>query len=785
MVEDTHYTSCAEGNFAPDPVIAELANLGSEWPGPGGAGTRGFLFFYMVDFNTCDKTGTMGTNEYKVAEVPSQYEDPGFFGDIHSGSHGISVRIRDDLGVAPLVLTVSHDGSGTNSDETDCVAYIRVGVNSGLEAYDAWRLDNPSKSFPGFWIMHRSGQMWFHANCRVEAPMPPPSPPDSYNAILAHDIFAGSSYTYAEATVWGHVDGTDHGNIGTTIPVTEVLIFRHKSTDVEIDRHYTLLLATHKKGTFIPQYESGGRRRAEGIALPDAETDGVSDMAAPMPKLADEEGDDDSDLTSRRLSEPEESPSPGPDVWQCRPGGGNAGLLIPIYKRYFPGSDYIPADLVTGLDVTCPGCAAGMSFRMEPHENDPTNSGSDMLYFGDCRVYQPTGYTIEGADLGSGTGRTCQELLEYYSRSPRIDYTPAGSDQPIWGPAFMPDGTMIGNIIFYVSAPQQSLSSSMVLDETIETFLVTPFTLTLANELNVDANDVTVTAEAGSVNLQIDVVVPKRRGVALLDQMTTIVQDTSYMNALFNTTVVSAGPVALVDFSPPPSPPPYPPSQAPTPPPPPLPPSVADVCAKGALDNGCSPFAGADWSSAMSSYHFYLYDETPDGVDLRLWEWPRVTPKDNMLARNGVCEDGLPSRNASIPEGNYYVAFGGPNCATHHVNLSTGLIAGCGRVDLVPCTWGTDCFDCGRSATMKDVQDEYNRRPKYEPYPRRTANARRRLEEEEEVQAFNSRRRMQSLPALHKQHEMRGLARALKTASSYHLPKPWLDALQIKDHLDA
>ena len=40
----------------------------------------------------------------------------------------------------------------------------------------------------------------------------------------------------------------------------------------------------------------------------------------------------------------------------------------------------------------------------------------------------------------------------------------------------------------------------------------------------------------------------------------------------------------------------------------------------------------------MSSYHFYLYDETPDGVDLRMWEWPRVTPKDDQLASNGVCE---------------------------------------------------------------------------------------------------------------------------------------------------
>ena len=407
----------------------------------------------------------------------------------------------------------------------------------------------------------------------------------------------------------------------------------------------------------------------------------------------------------------------------------------------------------------------------------------DFMKLGECRAYTPTESMIMG-NGNPGSGKTVQQILETYTRSPWIDHTNTGSTQPVFGPVYMPDGTIVGNFFFYVSAPQQSLSSSMVLDESIETFVVEPFTLTLANELQVDASDVTVTAEAGSVNLQIDVVVPKRRGVALLNKMSTIVQDTSHMSALFNTTVLSAGPVALVDFSPPPSPPPYPPSQAPTPPPPtpPPPPLEADLCLKG-LDDACSPFAGASWSSAMSSYHFYLYDETPDGIDLRLWEWPRVTPKDNMLARNGVCEDGLPARNTSIPEGNYYVAFGGPNCATHHVNLSTGLIAGCGRVDLVPCTWGTDCHDCGRSAGLKEMMDDYNSRPKYEPYPRRTASARRRLEEE--GQTFNARRKMQSLPALHEKHEMRGLARTLKTASSYHLPKPWLDALQIKDHIDA
>ena len=177
-------------------------------------------------------------------------------------------------------------------------------------------------------------------------------------------------------------------------------------------------------------------------------------------------------------------------------------------------------------------------------------------------------------------------------------------------------------------------------------------------------------------------------------------------------------------------------------------------CAEDGSDDTCSPFAGATWSAAyISSYHFYLYDETPDGVDLRLWEWPRVTPKDDQLARNGVCEDGEPSNYRFVPQGNYYVAFGGANCATHHVNLTTGLISGCGRVDLVPCTLGTDCADCGRSASYVAAQAGEERR-----------------------------RRTQALPALHDAHELHHLNRTLATASSWHLPTPWLEALRVTDH---
>ena len=174
-------------------------------------------------------------------------------------------------------------------------------------------------------------------------------------------------------------------------------------------------------------------------------------------------------------------------------------------------------------------------------------------------------------------------------------------------------------------------------------------------------------------------------------------------------------------------------------------------CAEDGSDDTCSPFDGATWSSAIAEYHFYLYDESPqDGTDLRLWEWPRVTPQGNQLANNGICEDGEPSWWRGTPEGDYYVAFGGADCSLHHVNLSTALHSGCGRTDLVPCMWGTDCGDCGRSASYVATQQQ--------------------------------RRRAQALPAMSDANEMHHLNRTLATASSYHLPLPWLKALRIKDH---
>lgn len=98
------------------------------------------------------------------------------------------------------------------------------------------------------------------------------------------------------------------------------------------------------------------------------------------------------------------------------------------------------------------------------------------------------------------------------------------------------------------------------------------------------------------------------------------------------------------------------------------------------------------------------------------------------------------------------MAFGSADCSIHHVNLSTGLISGCGRVELVPCALGTDCSDCGRSALHA------------------------------EAQGLGRRRRAQALPALNDAHELHHLNRTLKTATAWHLPLPWLHALRIKDH---
>ena len=109
--------------------------------------------------------------------------------------------------------------------------------------------------------------------------------------------------------------------------------------------------------------------------------------------------------------------------------------------------------------------------------------------------------------------------------------------------------------------------------------------------------------------------------------------------------------------------------------------------------------------------------------------------------------------NTSIPQGEYFIAFGGSNCANMYVNLSTGLIAGCGKVALVPCDVGSDCADCGRSASS--ANQNQNRR-----------------------KLLNAPSERTGLPPLQDANAMTHLKRALAKASAHHLPPPYLDALQ-------
>jgi hypothetical protein len=307
----------------------------------------------------------------------------------------------------------------------------------------------------------------------------------------------------------------------------------------------------------------------------------------------------------------------------------------------------------------------------------------------------------------------------------------------------------------------------------------------LAVELGIDPGAVTAEAVPDSNNVTLTFVVRAATRRAFVGSLFELLSNRTRALATLGVDIVHVATIEFAHFAPPPprppSPPsfPSPPSQPPRPPRPPRkppatlvdysPPPAAHVCAADGSDDVCSPFENATWSSAVASYHFYLYDDTSDGVDLMLWEWPRVSPSENQLRGNKLCEDGLPAVNTSIPEGDYYVVFGGPNCASHHVNLSTGLHSGCGRTDLVPCQLGSDCEDCGRSATylqeLQALEDSEGRRRRLQQHQHRRSLA-------------------QALPQLHDAHEMRHLERTLRTASSYHLPTPWLSALHITEHAD-
>jgi hypothetical protein len=111
-------------------------------------------------------------------------------------------------------------------------------------------------------------------------------------------------------------------------------------------------------------------------------------------------------------------------------------------------------------------------------------------------------------------------------------------------------------------------------------------------------------------------------------------------------------------------------------------------------DEVCDDWSEAEFSSTWSAYHHYLYDETEDGKNLALWEFPR-TIHSSIFSNNGFCEDGFIS-NTGRPTGEYYVTFAAHcNAEGYSVTLPVTGTYGCGRVPYVPCA--SDCRDCGRS----------------------------------------------------------------------------------------
>jgi len=272
--------------------------------------------------------------------------------------------------------------------------------------------------------------------------------------------------------------------------------------------------------------------------------------------------------------------------------------------------------------------------------------------------------------------------------------------------------------VYHVLMQQGLSSSSFVIAGTIDEFEPVTLTTALSSALEINASTVNLTAEGASIRVTATIEVPTRDSAALVSKIDTLFSNVSAASATLGVAVETYEGTSFTEYLPPPpapsspprpplSPPhppqsPLPPSHPPSPPhpprpprppalpppaprrpptpphPPPRPPQLpwppksppsppspppAQPCAADGSDDTCSPFEGADWSSAMSSYHFYLYDETPDGVDLRLWEWPRVTPRDDQLASNGVCErPQLPNRR------NAHLSTRAPNLTTPRPN---------------------------------------------------------------------------------------------------------------------
>ena len=120
--------------------------------------------------------------------------------------------------------------------------------------------DNLQNSQNEFFPFSQDGGHNTKINCIIESPAAPPSPPAAYNTFIAHDILDGSGYGYAEAMVWGHTDGSDPGDIGTTIPVDKVLVLNHVSHRVEFEMGYNLVVVYGIPGRALPTPVSNRRR---------------------------------------------------------------------------------------------------------------------------------------------------------------------------------------------------------------------------------------------------------------------------------------------------------------------------------------------------------------------------------------------------------------------------------------------------------------------------------------------------------------------------------------------
>ena len=149
------------------------------------------------------------------------------------------------------------------------------------------------------------------------------------------------------------------------------------------------------------------------------------------------------------------------------------------------------------------------------------------------------------------------------------------------------------------------LMTSFVASGTVESFDTAAFGASLAAELNVSASDVIVTAQVASILVSVTIVVPEALSAALVTDVNTLFADPQRTQSALGVTVESFTAPTLVDFSPPP-------------------PSPARATARGRrlrrrrLRRHVRAVCGRQLGARPSrSYHFYLYDETPDGVDLR------------------------------------------------------------------------------------------------------------------------------------------------------------------------